>query len=111
MNTAKLSHQDEVYFFISMYYLSKSPIFRRQNCSWIIAQMLALVFFGCLHFHQWIVVIVQTGLTGFLLGLISIVNDKQSLWINIIAHSTINIISLTAIYWRDIDYCLLYTTP
>jgi len=77
-------------------------IFGGRRSSWVIALLLTSVLFGCLHFYQGIVGIVQTGLTGFLLGAIFILNGKKSLWINIITHSVIDIISLTAIYFGAI---------
>ncbi len=75
-----------------------ATIFGNRSSSWVIALLITSVLFGCLHFYQGMVGIVQTGFTGFLLGLIFILNGKKSLWVNIIAHSTIDIISLTAIY-------------
>ena len=75
-----------------------ATIFGGRKSSWILALLVTSILFGCLHFYQGIVGIVQTGLTGLLLGLIFIVNGKKSLWINIITHSVIDIISLTAIY-------------
>lgn len=66
--------------------------------SWLWSLLLTSIIFGLLHFYQGPIGIIQTGITGFLLGVIYIMNGKKSLWINIFTHSMIDIISLTAIY-------------
>lgn len=76
-----------------------AAVFGNHNMAWIIALVLTSVLFGCLHFYQGMIGVIQTGITGFLLGVIFMVNGKKSLWINIVAHSVIDIISLTAIYF------------
>lgn len=75
-----------------------ATMFGGRRGAWIIALLVTSILFGLLHFYQGVVGIVQTGITGFLLGTIFMLNGKKSLWVNIIAHSVIDIISLTAIY-------------
>lgn len=69
-----------------------------RRSSWFWSLLLTSIVFGLLHSYQGSTGMAQTGITGFLLGVIYIMNGKKNLWINIFTHSIINIISLTAIY-------------
>jgi hypothetical protein len=73
-------------------------LFGGKKISWVLALLITSVVFGLLHFYQGPVGVIQTGITGFFLGLIFIYNGKQRLWLNIVVHSVIDCISLTAIY-------------
>lgn len=73
-------------------------LFGGKKGAWLCSLFITSLVFGLLHSYQGIMGILQTGITGLFLGILFIANGKNNLWINIITHSLIDMISLTAIF-------------
>lgn len=65
--------------------------------AWAMALAVTSVHFGLIHFYQGTAGIVATGLTGFLFGAAFLVFGRN-LWIPILAHGLVHLMSFTAMY-------------
>ncbi|WP_109299679.1 CPBP family intramembrane glutamic endopeptidase [Aquimarina sp. AU474] len=74
-------------------------LFGNKKTSWVLSLIITSLLFGCIHYYQGVVGMVQTGLVGLLLGIIYIRNGKKNLWLNIIIHGSIDTISMVALYF------------
>ncbi len=74
-------------------------LFGNKKTSWVLSLIITSLLFGCIHYYQGMIGIIQTGLAGFFLGIIYILNGKKNLWLNIIVHGSIDTISMVALYF------------
>lgn len=63
----------------------------------LIALFITSILFGLCHFYQGWTGVVSTGFTGFILGMIFLVFNKN-LWYPILTHGFVNLISVTILY-------------
>lgn len=74
-----------------------SKFFQNEKFKWIISLVISSIFFGFLHYNNGVDAIIVTGINGFIIGLVYILNERN-IWGAYLAHGVANSIAFLLIY-------------
>jgi len=79
-----------------------SKILRKNPKKEVLALFITLILFGLCHFYQGWSGVISTGFTGFILGIIFLIFNKN-LWYSILTHGFVNLTAVTILYLDHYD--------